>query len=97
MIMGSIFPGIKQKRNKILRKGSMYTEMLNNKLSDPEFLLKKEWIIQQIKFKLKLIDFELSKQHRRSMIQKVEHRIKDAESIARKLVKKGYKITFENA
>lgn len=97
MIMGSIFPGIIQKRNKILRKGSMYTEMLNNKLSDPEFLLKKEWIIQQIKFKLKLIDFELSKQHRRSMIQKVEHRIKDAESIARKLVKKGYKITFENA
>lgn len=75
----------------------MYTETLNHKLSDPEFLLKKEWVIRQIQFKLRLIDLELSAQHKRTMIQKIEHRIKDAESIARKLMKKGYKITFENA
>lgn len=75
----------------------MCTEMLNHKLSDPEFLLKKDWIIQQIRFKLKMIDLELSTKNNRTIMQKVEHRIKDAESIARKLIKKGYPITFENA
>ena len=75
----------------------MNTELLNHKLSDPEFLLKKDWIIRQIEFKLKMIDLELSTKHNRTIMQKVEHRIKDAASIARKLLKKGYKITFENA
>lgn len=75
----------------------MNTELLSHKLSEPEFLLKKDWIIQQIEFKLKMIDLELSTKHNRAIMQKVEHRIKDAGSIARKLVKKGYKITFENA
>lgn len=75
----------------------MNTEPLNHKLSDPEFLLKKDWIIHQIEFKLKMIELELSARHHRTMIQKVEHRIKDAGSIARKLIKKGYQITFENA
>ncbi len=97
MIMGSIFSETRQDQNNLLRKESMYTETLNHKLSDPEFLLKKEWVIRQIQFKLRLIDLELSAQHKRTMIQKIEHRIKDAESIARKLMKKGYKITFENA
>ena len=75
----------------------MNTELLHHKLSEPEFLLKKDWIIRQIEFKLKMIDLELSTKHNRTIMQKVEHRIKDASSIARKLIKKGYKITFENA
>ncbi len=75
----------------------MYEDVLKQKLSDPEFLLKKYWIVQHIEFKLQMIELELSAKHNRTMIQKVEHRIKNAESIARKLVKKGFKITFENA
>lgn len=75
----------------------MYADILKQKLSDPEFLLKKYWIVQYVELKLKMIGLELSLQHNRTMIQKIEHRIKNAESIARKLVKKGYNITFENA
>lgn len=36
-------------------------------------------------------------QHGRKVMQNVEHRIKTAESIARKLIKKGYKVSYENA
>ena len=75
----------------------MNTELLHHKLSEPEFLLKKDWIIRQIEFKLKMIDLELSEKYNRTIMQKVEHRIKGTDSIARKLLKKGYKITFENA
>lgn len=75
----------------------MYLERLNQKLSNPKFLLKKEWLIQNVEFKLKMIDLELSEKYQRTVMQKVEHRIKKPESIARKLVKKGYKVSFENA
>lgn len=70
---------------------------INDALSEPEFLLKKNWAIQYVSFKLKMIDFKLSSAYNRTVMQKVEHRIKKADSIARKLVKKGYKPTFENA
>ncbi len=73
----------------------MYLERLNQKLSNPKFLLKKEWLIQNVEFKLKMIDLELSEKYQRTVMQKVEHRIKKPESIARKLVKKGYKVSFE--
>ncbi len=71
----------------------MYLERLNQKLSNPKFLLKKEWLIQNVEFKLKMIDLELSEKYQRTVMQKVEHRIKKPESIARKLVKKGYKVS----
>ena len=74
----------------------MYLERLNQKLSNPKFLLKKEWLIQNVEFKLKMIDLELSEKYQRTVMQKVEHRIKKPESIARKLVKKGYKVSYEN-
>ncbi len=44
-----------------------------------------------------MIDFKLSSKYNRTVMQKVEHRIKHADSIARKLIKKGYTPTFENA
>ena len=74
-----------------------YTARLNRRLYEPEFLLKKEWAIANIEFKLKMIDLKLSREYGRKVMQKVEHRIKKADSIARKLMKKGCKITFENA
>lgn len=75
----------------------MTINTINDALSEPEFLLKKNWAIQYVSFKLKMIDFKLSSAYNRTVMQKVEHRIKKADSIARKLVKKGYKPTFENA
>ena len=70
----------------------MNTELLNQKLSEPDYVLKKNWIVQQIEFKLKMIDLELSEKYNRTIMQKVEHRIKGTDSIARKLLKKGIKL-----
>lgn len=70
---------------------------MQQKLSNPQFLLKKKWAILNVEFKLKMIDLELSTEYKRTVMQKIEHRIKKTDSITRKLVKKGYKTTFENA
>ena len=75
----------------------MQIDLLNKRLSEPEFLLKKNWVISNVEFKLKMIYLELSTKHKRTIMQKVEHRMKKPESIARKLIKKGYKPTFENS
>ncbi len=80
-----------------VRKKEVNTETLSQKLSEPGFLLKKNWAIQNVEFKLKMIDLELSEKYKRTVMQKVEHRIKKADSIARKLIKKGYEVTFDNA
>lgn len=80
-----------------VRKKEVNTETLSQKLSEPEFLLKKNWAVQNVEFKLKMIDLELSEKYKRTVMQKVEHRIKKADSIARKLIKKGYEVTFDNA
>ncbi len=85
------------KRNFFKKKEQLQIKSLQQKLSDPIFLLKNDWVLSNIRFKLKLIELELSSKYNRKIIQKVEHRIKKADSIARKLVKKGYEVTFENA
>lgn len=72
-------------------------DALNQGLSDPTFLLKKNWAIKEVEFKLEMIDMELSTEYKRIVMQKIEHRIKKPESIARKLVKKGYNVSFKNA
>jgi len=79
------------------RKETDKINTLNEHLSDAEFLLKKNWTIQTIEFKLNMIDLELSNTYNRTVMQKVEHRIKKADSISRKLIKKGHAPTFENA
>lgn len=78
-------------------KEKINIEALNHKLSEPRFLLKKNWAVLYVEFKLKMIDLEMSEKYQRTVMQKVEHRIKKADSIARKLTKKGYRSTFENA
>ncbi len=87
----------RKKFNRNRNKEKVSLEALNYNLSNQKFLLKKEWLIQNVEFKLKMIDLELSELYNRTVMQKVEHRIKKADSIARKLVKKGYKVSFENA
>ncbi len=66
-------------------------------MENPEFLLKKNWAISCLEWKLKFIDMELSTKYSRTITQKVESRIKSVESIVRKLQKKGCEATFENA
>ena len=67
---------------------------LTKSLSEPEFLLKKNWAIKNVKFKLEMIDYELSAEYKRIVMQKIEPRIKKPDSIARKLTKKGYAVSF---
>ncbi len=66
-------------------------------LSDPLFLLQKKQTIRHVEFILEMIDYELSTNYKRIVTQKIEHRIKSPDSIARKLIKKGYEVSFENA
>ena len=66
-------------------------------MENPDFLLRKNWVISYLEWKLKFIDMELSTQYNRTVTQKVESRIKSAESITRKLQRKGCDVTFEKA
>ena len=66
-------------------------------LSDPLFLLQKKQTVRHVEFILEMIDYELSTKYKRIVTQKIEHRIKSPDSIARKLIKKGYEVSFENA
>ncbi len=86
---------IKQKSKQ--RKEREKIDTLIRGLTKPEFLLKKSWAIKSVKSRLEMIDYELSTKYKRIVMQKIEHRIKKADSIARKLTKKGYAVTFENA
>lgn len=66
-------------------------------LSDNEYQLKCLWAIQTIESKLSMIDVELKERKGRVVISQVTHRIKSAESIYRKLERKGYKINLKEA
>lgn len=68
-----------------------------NSLSDNEYQLKCLWAIQTIESKLSMIDVELRERKERVVISQVTHRIKTAESIYRKLKRKGYKINLKEA
>lgn len=66
-------------------------------LLDSEYQLKCRWAIQTIESKLSMIDLELKGKKDRVVISQVNHRIKSAESIYRKLQRKGYKISLKEA
>lgn len=87
--------GQKNKQGK--RKERREISTLNQGLSNPSYQLKWDWAVKCVEFKLRMIDLELSAEYKRTVMQKVEHRIKKEESIERKLIKKGYEVTFENA
>ena len=52
-------------------------------LSDPLFLLQKKQTVRHVEFILEMIDYELSTKYKRIVTQKIEHRIKSPDSIAR--------------
>lgn len=86
-----------KKKWKVSRKERNSIETLNQGLSAPDFQIEKNHVIQTIQYRLDMIDYALSTEYQRIVMQKIEHRIKKPESIAKKLVKKGYDISFENA
>lgn len=66
-------------------------------LSDNEYHIKCLWAIQTIESKLSMIDVELKERKERVVVSQITHRIKSAESIYRKLQRKGYKISLKEA
>lgn len=66
-------------------------------LSDQEYRLKCMWAIQVIESKISMIDQELKGNKDRGVVTQVTHRIKSAESIYRKLRRKGLKINLKEA
>ncbi len=66
-------------------------------LSDQEYQLKCMWAIQVIESKISMIDQELKGNKDRGVVTQVTHRIKSAESIYRKLRRKGLKINLKEA
>lgn len=76
------------KTKKKIGKDRVNIDDLNQGLSAPDFLRKKNWTIQNIRFRLEMIDLELSTKYKRMVMQKIEHRIKTPESIAKKLLRR---------
>ena len=52
------------------RKEQAEIQSLNQKLTEPAFLIKKDWVIATVKYKLKLIDLNLSDTYNRKIMQK---------------------------
>lgn len=72
-------------------------DLLEEQLENPMVQLRYTYAIDIIRAKLKLIHADLTEQSRRPVIRNLSSRIKTAESIGRKLVKKQHEISFESA
>lgn len=86
---------VKEKSKK--GKGTDNHRYFSKRTVCPLFLLQKKQTVRHVEFILEMIDYELSTKYKRIVTQKIEHRIKSPDSIARKLIKKGYEVSFENA
>lgn len=98
-------PAQKSEQSKVMDS----TELENQKLAaektaaiasyikDPDYRLRCKAAIDILMAKLKMINAELSGQKKRTVISQVTSRIKSAESIYAKLLKKGLEPDFETA
>lgn len=86
-----------RKRNHYTKAEKKIISDFKMSLSDNEYQLKCLWAIQTIESKLSMIDLELRERKDRVVISQVTHRIKSAESIYRKLQRKGLKINLKEA
>lgn len=86
-----------QKQSDLTRAERKIISDFSASLSDNEYQLKCLWAIQTIESKLSMIDVELRERKDRVVISQVTHRIKTAESIYRKMKRKGYKINLKEA
>lgn len=90
-------PAGSKKRNSYTKAEKKIISDFKMSLSDNEYQLKCLWAIQTIEAKLSMIDLELRERKDRVVISQVTHRIKSAESIYRKLQRKGLKINLKEA
>lgn len=73
------------------------TAAINSYIKDPDYRLRCKAAIDILMAKLKMINAELSGQKNRTVISQITSRIKSAESIYAKLLKKGLEPDFETA
>lgn len=83
--------------NPLTKKEKKIISDFNASLSDNEYQLKCQWAIQTLESKLSMIDAELRDKKNRVVVSQVTHRIKSAESIYRKMQRKEYKISLNEA
>lgn len=65
--------------------------------SRPEFITKQQAAISMVKEWTEEIAREYSREYNREIIDSINWRIKSAKSIEKKLIRKGYEVTWENA
>ena len=88
--------------NKDATKEKNVQEALNSKraqklkadLLEADNILRNEYAINLLLFKLKMINIELEKKYTRAVIRNIDSRIKSADSIIKKLQRKGYDISY---
>ena len=88
--------------NKDATKEKNVQEALNSKraqklkadLLEADNILRNEYAINLLLFKLKMINIELEKKYTRAVIRNIDSRIKSSESIIKKLQRKGYDISY---
>lgn len=71
--------------------------LLREQMEDPMVRLSYAYATDLIQARLRLINADLTERNRRQIVRSMSSRIKSAESICKKLVKKGHAVTFENA
>ena len=81
----------------IQRLAAEKTAAIASYIKDPDYRLRCKAAIDILMAKLKMINAELSGQKKRTVISQVTSRIKSAESIYAKLLKKGLEPDFETA
>lgn len=86
-----------QKISEKKSSGLSGAEELEKKLESPMVQLKYQYAIDIILAKLRLINAELSEKNQRQVIRSMSNRIKTADSIKKKLIKKERQIDFTTA
>ncbi|MBO5239463.1 MAG: hypothetical protein J6B50_11925 [Lachnospiraceae bacterium] len=79
------------------KKGKAVTTDIESAVTDIKYRVKCQCAISMVELKLQMIQEELAEETGRKMISHICSRIKSAESIRRKLLKKGYDVDFETA
>lgn len=79
-------------------EGELQAEnLLREQMENPMVRLSYAYATDLIQARLRLINADLTERKRRQIVRGMSSRIKSAESICKKLVKKGREVTFENA
>lgn len=72
-------------------------DLLRDQIENPMVQLQYAYAMDVIQAKLRLINADLTEQYHRQVIRSMTSRIKSADSIIKKIIKKECEVTFENA